>query len=88
MTLTGKQSPAAHAFANQGRPVFVQGGSTARKFWAITCTVGFGVFWFAGPFLVSELFGARELTLWPLVLTPLGFLVGTLGRIMMTRETA
>ncbi|MHA7887614.1 MULTISPECIES: hypothetical protein [Roseicyclus] len=88
MTLTGKQSPPPNAFANQGRPVFVTGGRPARKFWAITCTVGFGVFWFAGLFLVAELFGARDLTVWPLVLTPLGFLVGTLGRIMMTRETA
>lgn len=88
MTATGKQAPASNVFANQGRPSFVGGGTAARKFWAITCTVGFGVFWVAGPFFVAELFGGRELTVWPMVLTPLGFVVGTLGRIMMTRETA
>jgi hypothetical protein len=88
MNQANKQPPPPNAFANQGRPAFAEGGSATKKLWAITCTVGFGVFWFAGLFLAAELFGTRDLTLWPMVLTPLGFLVGTLGRIMMARETA
>lgn len=85
MTEAGKPQP-PNAFANQGRPSFSKGGNGARKAWAIVCTVGFAVFWFAGLFLAAELFGARDLTIWPMILTPAGFVVGTIGRIMMVRE--
>jgi hypothetical protein len=88
MSEANKQPSPPNAFANQGRPAFAKGGSGAKKAWAITCTVGFGVFWFAGLFLAAELFGPRDLTIWPMVLTPVGFVVGTLGRIMMVRENA
>ena len=85
MTRTEKQTSPPNAFANQGRPAYAKGVNGARKGWAITCTVGFAVFWFAGLFLAAGLFGERTVTVWPMILTPLGFAVGMLGRVMMTR---
>jgi hypothetical protein len=75
------------AFANRGRPAYARGGDRGRKIWAIVCTSGFGVFWFAALFLMAELFGQRELTFWPAILTGLGLAVGMVGRVMMERET-
>ena len=74
--------------ANIGRPAFARGGNPNRKLWALVTTVGFGLFWFAGLFLAAELLGHSDLTRWPMILTPLGLVVGLLGRAMMVRENA
>jgi len=84
---TRKKPNTPNLFANQGQPTFAKRRTGAQKTWAIICTIGFGVFWVAGLFFVAELFGERDLTVWPMVLTLLGFGVGMLGRIMMTRES-
>ncbi|WP_296426148.1 hypothetical protein [Yoonia sp.] len=75
-------------FTNVGRPAFSKGGSTAKKSWALITTIGFGIFWFAGLFAAAELFGQRDMTVWPMILTPVGLIVGMVGRVMMVREQA
>ncbi|MBF9042797.1 hypothetical protein HKCCE4037_05635 [Rhodobacterales bacterium HKCCE4037] len=81
-----KQPSPPNAFANQGRPAFVDGGTPAKKIWAIVTIVGFGVFWVALLFSLAEFFGARDLTIWAEVLTVAGLAVGILGRVMTVRE--
>ena len=81
-----KPPPANAAFANIGRPAFADGGKRRAKIWAIVCTVGFAIFWVSGLFLVAELFGPRDATVWPMILTPVGLIVGMVGRVMMARE--
>jgi hypothetical protein len=88
MSEADKQPRPPNPFANQGRPAFAEGGDRAKKIWAIVCTSGFGLFWFAGLFLAAEAFGPRDLTIWPMILTPLGFVIGLIGRVMMVREKA
>jgi hypothetical protein len=82
-----KQPQASGSFANIGRPAFAGGGDRRKaKIWAIVCTVGFAIFWVSGLFLVAEVFGPRELAVWPMILTPVGLIVGMVGRVMMARE--
>jgi predicted small integral membrane protein len=88
MSEADKQPRPPNAFANQGRPAFAEGGARAKKMWAIVCTTGFGLFWFAALFLMAELFGQRDLTVWPAILTAVGLAVGMVGRVMMVRERA
>jgi VIT1/CCC1 family predicted Fe2+/Mn2+ transporter len=88
MSEADKQPRPPNAFANQGRPAFAEGGDRAKKAWAIVCTSGFGLFWVAALFLLAELFGPRNLTFWPAVLTGVGLAVGILGRVMMVRRSA
>jgi hypothetical protein len=88
MTEADKQPVPPNPFANVGRPAFAQGGTGAKKAWAIVTTIGFGIFWFSALFAAAELFGPRDLTIWPMILTPIGLAVGILGRVMMVRENA
>ncbi len=88
MSEADKQPRPPNAFANQGRPAFAEGGDRGKKLWAIVCTSGFGLFWLAALFLLAEIFGPRDLTVWPAVLTPVGLVVGILGRVMMVRRSA
>lgn len=88
MTEADKQPRPPNSFANIGRPAYADGGTRAKKIWAIVCTIGFGIFWFAGLFLAAELFGQRDLTIWPVILTPAGFIIGLIGRVLMVREKA
>jgi hypothetical protein len=88
MSEADKQPRPPNPFANQGRPAFAEGGDRNKKMWAIVCTSGFGLFWFSGLFLAAEVFGERDLTVWPAILTALGFGVGTVGRVMMVKEKA
>ena len=88
MSEADKQPHPPNSFANIGRPAFADGGTKAKKMWAIVCTIGFGIFWFSGLFLMAEWFGPRDLTIWPVILTPIGFAIGMVGRVMMVREKA
>ncbi|WP_430449696.1 hypothetical protein [Rhodophyticola sp.] len=83
-----KQPDPPNPFANVGRPAFVKGGTQAKKMWAIVTTVGFAIFWFSGLFLAAEVFGPRDLTIWPAILTPVGLVIGLIGRVLMAREGA
>ncbi|MDG4649412.1 hypothetical protein P6F26_13285 [Roseibacterium sp. SDUM158017] len=88
MSEADKQPRPPNPFANQGRPAFAEGGGGAKKMWAIVCTSGFGLFWFSALFLMAGLFGQRELTFWPAILTAVGLIVGMTGRVMMVKEKA
>ena len=81
------QPKAPNVFANQGRPSFVAGSDPAKKSWAIICTVAFAIFWFSALFLAAELFGQQDLAIWPLILTPVSFAIGTFARIMLGRRS-
>ena len=88
MTTEPKQPTPPNPFINAGRPAFAKGGDKAKKIWAIVTTIGFGIFWFSALFLAAGFFGARDMTIWPMVMTPISLAIGILGRVMMVRENA
>jgi hypothetical protein len=66
---------------NIGQPDFARGAvSPGRKLHAILATVGFGLFWVAGLFLVASLVGSQPLHWSMPVLCAIGLAVGIYGR--------
>ena len=66
---------------NIGTPDFARGASTAqRKLWAIATTVGFGLFWIAGLFVVASLVGGEPMQWAMPVLCVAGLALGLYGR--------
>lgn len=66
---------------NIGTPDYASGmASGQRKLFAILATVGFGLFWVAGLFLVASLVGSEPLHWSMPFLCALGLAVGLYGR--------
>jgi hypothetical protein len=66
---------------NIGTPDYARGASTAkRKLWAIATTIGFGLFWVAGLFVMASIVGDAPLQWGMPVLCVLGLALGLYGR--------
>ena len=66
---------------NIGTPDYARGASTTqRKLWAIATTVGFGMFWIAGLFVVASLVGEQPMQWAMPVLCVAGLAIGLMAR--------
>jgi hypothetical protein len=66
---------------NIGTPDFARGASTTeRKLWAIATTIGFGMFWVAGLFVVASIVGDAPMQWSMPVVCGLGLALGLYGR--------
>lgn len=75
MALDNLQQP------NIGTPDFARGAATRdRKLWAIVTTVGFGLFWTAGLFVVASLVGQAPMHWSMPMLCALGLAIGLVAR--------